>query len=77
MLSFIYRLARDFEQEHGIHPNLLYLNPTHLQSLREQLDGSEQLDRVVQLLGMEVMVTREAMHPHVAWTQLPWRRQAG
>ena len=76
MLSFIYRLSRDFEKEHGIHPNLLYLNPTHLQFLREQLDNEEQLDNIVKLLGMEIMVTNEVIHPHVVWTHLPWQRQA-
>jgi len=76
MLSFIYRLVRDFEKEHGLYPNLLYLNPAHLHSLQEQLDSRGQLDQLVQLLGMEVIVTQEAVHPHVAWTQMPWHREA-
>lgn len=76
MLSFIYRLVRDFEKEHGIHPNLLYLNPNHLQFLREQLNDEVQMDRIVDLLGMEVMITAEAIHPHVAWTQLAMNREA-
>lgn len=76
MLSFIYRLVREFEKEHGIHPNLLYLNPTHLQYLREQLARDTQLDDIVRLLGMEVMVSAEAIHPHVVWTHLPCQRQA-
>ncbi len=76
MLSFVYRLVRSFEQEHGVHPNLLYLSPAHLQSLREQLDACEQMDDIVSLLGMEVIVTDETIHPHVAWTAMQWRRQA-
>ena len=76
MLSFIYRLARDFEKEHGVPPNLLYLNPTHLQFLRTQLDNEQQMDNIVKLLGMEVMVSSEVVHPHVVWTHLPWHRQA-
>lgn len=76
MLSFIYRLVRDFEKEHGIHPNLLYLNQKHLQSLYQQLESDEQLDRLVSLLGMEIVITQEVMHPHVAWTHLPWQREA-
>lgn len=75
MLSFIYRLARDFEKEHGIHPNLLYLSPTHLQFLREQLERDE-LDDIVRLLGMEIMITSEVIHPHVVWTHLPSQRKA-
>ncbi|MCW9029275.1 MAG: hypothetical protein OQJ80_10115 [Kangiella sp.] len=76
MLSFIYRLSRDFEKEHGIHPNLLYLNPEHLKFLREQLDNEAQLDNIVKLLGMEIMITSEVIHPHVVWTHLPWQRKA-
>ena len=76
MLSFIYRLSRDFENEHGIHPNLLYLNPSHLKFLREQLDNEAQLDNIVKILGMEIMVTTEVIHPHVVWTHLPWQRKA-
>lgn len=76
MLSFIYRLVRDFEKEHGIRPNLLYINPSHLQSLHEQLDSNEQLDRLVDLIGMEIVITREVVHPHVAWTHMPWQREA-
>jgi hypothetical protein len=75
MLSFIYRLARDFEKEHGIYPNLLYLSPIHLQFLREQLDNEAQLDNIVKRLGMEIMITGEVIHPHVVWTHLPWQRQ--
>ena len=77
MLSFIYRLVRDFEKEHGIHPNLLYLNPTQMQFLREQLDNEVQLENIVSLLDMEIMVTTEVIHPHVVWTHLPGQRQAG
>lgn len=76
MLSFICRLASDFEKEHGIHPNLLYLNPIHLKFLRQQLDNEAQLDNIVKLLGMEIIVTSEVIHPHVVWTHLPWQRQA-
>jgi len=76
MLSFVYRLVRSFEQEHGIHPNLLYLSPAHMQLLREQLDACEQLDDIVNLLGMEIIVTDESMHPHVAWTSTQWQRKA-
>lgn len=76
MLSFIYRLIHDFEKEHGIRPNLLYVNPIHLQVLKNQLDAESQLDDIVELLGMEIMVTSEVIHPHVVWTHLPWQREA-
>ena len=76
MLSFIYRLVRDFEVAHDIQPNLLYLNQVHMRVLREQLNTAEQLDEIVQLLGMEIIITQEATHPHVAWAQLAWPRKA-
>lgn len=76
MLSFVYRLVRSFEQEHGVHPNLLYLSSAHMQSLREQLDACEQMDDIVNLLGMEIIITDETMHPHVAWTSPQCRRKA-
>lgn len=76
MLSFIYRLVRDFEAEHDIHPNLLYLNPMHLNFLRDQLSPAEQPDEIIRRLGMEIIITQEATHPHVAWTQLAWQCKA-
>lgn len=76
MLSFIYRLVRDFEKEHGITPNLLYLNQTHMSVLCDQIGSSVQHDELVKLLGMEIIITQESLHPHVAWVQMAWQRQA-
>jgi hypothetical protein len=76
MLSFIYRLVRSFEKEHDIQPNLLYLNEAHLSALREQMGSPRRLDAIVTMLGMEIIITQEAIHPHVAWVQLTWQRQA-
>ncbi len=76
MLSFVYRLMRDFEKEHGIRPNLLYLNPVHMHVLRDQMSSGKLLDEIGCLLGMEIIITREALHPHVAWTQLAGQREA-
>lgn len=77
MLSFIYRLVRDFEKEHGLQPNLLYLNPVHLSRLREQLASDGQDETRVSLPGMEIIVSREVIHPHVAWSHMPWQRKVG
>jgi len=76
MLSFIYRLVRDFEKEHGMTPNLLYLNRTHMTVLHDQIGSSVQHDELVKLLGMEIIITQEALHPHVARVQMAWQRQA-
>ncbi len=34
MLSYIFRLAMNFEHEHGLRPNLLYINPAHMAQLK-------------------------------------------
>lgn len=76
MLSFIYRLVRNFEYEHGMRPNLLYLNQTHLSVLSEEVNASIKLDDLADLLEMEIAISQEAIHPHVVWRQPAWQRQA-
>lgn len=76
MLSFIYQLVQCFESTHGFPPNLLYLNRKHLAVLKEQMDDIQDLDLLVERLGMDIVVSNEALHPHVAWTRLPWRKEA-
>lgn len=66
MLSYIYRLVRDFEQRHDTRPNLIYLNQQHFSMLKSQLAKFIGLERLVTLLGMEVVISEEATHPHVA-----------
>jgi hypothetical protein len=65
MLSFIYRLAIDFEREHGMAPNLLYLNHYHHLRLQSDLPDSSDLCR---LLRMEIVVDRQIAHPQVVWS---------
>jgi len=73
MLSFIYQLARTFELEHGYPPNLLYLNPHHYPALISALPGESKHDSLRQRLGMEIILTDEVVHPHVAWSRLAQR----
>ena len=68
MLSFIYRLATDFEQAHAVRPNILYLNPTHMAALRESFATPDDLDKILEVLGMDIILEREIVHPQVAWT---------
>jgi hypothetical protein len=68
MLSFIYRLIRDFEQEHGIHPNVLYINEVHAHYLRNGFAEHYSYQAIRDLLRMELVISRETVHPHVAWT---------
>jgi len=72
MLSFLYKLATDYEREHGYRPNLLYINPDHLQSLRHDLASIQGLGELVRFLGMEIVIELEACHPHLSYTQAMW-----
>jgi len=67
MLSFIYRLCRDFEQEMGYAPNVLYINAAHLQRLRESFANESDLAVIRQRLGLEVLLRADAVHPRVNW----------
>ena len=70
MLSFIYQLATRFEHAHHVRPNLLFLNPEHLEQLREAFADSEDLGRILGILRMELIVDTEVVHPHVGWTHV-------
>jgi len=69
MLGFIYRLVRDFELEHGIHPNLLYLNHLHAEHLKSAFDTDYSMSQIMDVLQMELIIENDITHPHVAWAQ--------
>jgi hypothetical protein len=66
MLSYIYRIASDFQKEHGYPPNTLFLNRQHLARLELEFAGVR-IERILELLGMEIRVEQESGHPHVGW----------
>lgn len=68
MISYILRLVDEFKREHGYQPNLLYLNDFHVQHLKAGFSEQYNLQRVCETLQMELVITREVIHPHVAWT---------
>jgi len=76
MLSFIYSLVNGFESSHGIRPNLLYINETHLQHLIEQFDPDYDLFKIMDFLGMEIIIDKTLVHPHVGWSRLMERSTA-
>jgi hypothetical protein len=76
MLSFINRLVRDFELEHGIHPNLLYLNRFHFEHLKMSFDAEYSMSQILDVLGMELIIEDDITQPHVAWTQTARRASA-
>lgn len=73
MLSFINRLIRDFEHEHGIHPNLLYLNRFHVEHLKTAFDTDYSMSQILNTLRMELIIDNDCTQPHVAWTQMAQR----
>ena len=76
MLSFIYNLANNFESSHGIRPNLLYLNPAHLQHLEEGFSKDYDLFAIMNMLGMEFIIDNDVLHPRVAWTHMVTKKTA-
>lgn len=68
MLSYLYRLAHQFEQRHHVRANLLYLNPEHLHQLRQSFADPADLNRILALLEMELVIDSEVVHPHLART---------
>lgn len=74
MLSFLYYLAHDFEMSHGYRANLLYINLNHYAVLRAELAEIENLDKLSQFLGMDLVFSDEAIHPHVVWQPIEWTK---
>lgn len=69
MISYILRIISEFQQEHGYQPNLLYLNEFHLNHLKAGFADDMSLPDLCDLMKMELIITGEVIHPHVAWTQ--------
>lgn len=67
MLSFVYRLCREFEDHMGYRPNVLMINARHLAKLRESLDGEQDLDGIRRRLGLQLLLRQDAIHPSVKW----------
>lgn len=74
MLSFIYNLCREFEQEQGYKPNVLFINKAHLETLHNSF--SEEFDEldIRQTLGLEILLRQDAVHPSVHWLASAARR---
>jgi hypothetical protein len=66
MLSFIYRLVRDFEIEQGVKPNVLYLSTAHFQRLRQDFVDPDDIEAIINRLDMEIVIDNSALHPHVS-----------
>jgi hypothetical protein len=67
MLSFLYSLVREFRAEHGYAPNLVYLSAAHYSRLSSEVPQFRSHDQITQFLQMEIVISNDALHPHVAW----------
>lgn len=74
MLSYFYQLAVNFERDHGLRPNRLYLNPAHMAHLKETFPDPHDFANILRLLEMELIIDREIVHPQVAWTSAALQR---
>ena len=70
MLSFIYRLVKQFEASHGYPPNLLQISPEHYSLLKESTPLLSHHEDLRKFLGMRIIFSRDAVHPHVAWSAI-------
>lgn len=66
MLSHIVSLVSHYETRHGMRPNVIYMNETHYGYLREELPGVRDHHDVVAILGVDIALHDEALHPQVA-----------
>jgi len=76
MLSFLYRLVRSYQQEHGYRPNAVVMSKTHFRLLQASLPEIKGYTGLSKLLGMDVVLSEDCIHPHVAWMPMA-RRAAG
>jgi hypothetical protein len=66
---------KEYENKHGVRPNLIYINSEHFNSLRKQL-ASCRIEALPKLLGMDVVLSNDSSHPHVARADIQWGRAA-
>lgn len=69
MLSYIYQISYYFERTHGYRPNILSLNHEQFQKLREDFDNPDDVNCIINHLNMQVLISQETLHPHVAHIQ--------
>ncbi|GMR21341.1 MAG: hypothetical protein BMS9Abin36_1941 [Gammaproteobacteria bacterium] len=66
MLSHIINLVNSYEDHHGQRPNLVYMNESHYSHLREEMPGLWDHNDVVNILGIDIALSDEAIRPSVA-----------
>ena len=64
MISFIYWLSRNYERSHGV-------NLSHFEHLRQEFSDPDNVEAIRRQLGMNILITPEAVHPHLSNTEQP------
>lgn len=72
MLSYIYQIAYYFEHSNHLKPNTLYLNEQHFEHLRNEFSDPDDIDAISNYLGLRLILSQDAMHPHVAHLNCNW-----
>lgn len=72
MLSYIYQIAYRFEHSHELRPNTLYLNHLHFEHLRNEFADPDDIDAISNYLGMHLILSNDALHPHIAHHSRSW-----
>ena len=70
MLSHIIRIAEEYRSQHGVNPNLIYLNNIHLNILKLELGNPEDIHLVMHDLGIEVYLDQSKTHPSMGNNQV-------
>jgi len=76
MLSFIYRMMREFELEHGMKPNVLHLSNEHFNRLRADFLDPSNIEAIINRLEMEIVIEKNSAHPHLSWMESSYRKAA-
>jgi hypothetical protein len=75
MLSYLLGIIQEFERNHGRRPQLVCLNPRHLQALQEECPGLFD-GETPNPLGFHITVLAEAELPHPKAVWMPTRTRA-
>jgi len=74
MLSFVITLVNHYEEKFGARPNVLYMNQSHYEYLREEMPGVRAHDDLVSMLGIDISLSSAVACPHVATAQFREQR---
>jgi len=72
MLSYIYRIVREYQKTHHYSPNVLYLNKEQFRHLRHAFSNPDNIDEISHQLAMHIIISHDALHPHLARIEKCW-----